>query len=169
MMIPLRDLLVRLVRCSAGGASIEAALMMPLAISLMAGGTDFGRAYSVSSTADKSMRDAARYLARMPCNAAALGTCTSAAAICGWGLTDAKHLAVYGKLTVVSGVDQPLIAGWSTTNITLTLPTDCTALPSPTIIKLTATVPFTGIMLDAIGLSNAITMHVQHEERWIGE
>jgi adenylyltransferase/sulfurtransferase len=64
---------------------------------------------------------------------------------------------------------KPLIDGWSTSKITLTLPTDCTALPSPTIIKLTATVPFTGIMLGAIGLSNAITMHVQHEERWIGE
>src|SRR5262245_24438907 len=92
-------LLARLARCSAGTATIEAALMMPLAIFLMAGGTDFGRAYSVSSTADKSMRDATRYLARMPCDAAALGTCTSARAICEWGLTNAQNLAVYGKLT----------------------------------------------------------------------
>jgi hypothetical protein len=142
--------------------------MMPLAISLMAGGTDFGRVYSVSSTADKSMRDAARYLARMPCDAAVLGTCTSAAAICGWGLTNARNLAVYGKLTVAAG-DQPLIEGWSTGDVSLALPTNCGALPSPAVIRLTATVPFTGIMLGAVGLSNAITLHVSHEERWIGE
>jgi hypothetical protein len=131
--------------------------MMPLVISLMVGSTDFGRAFAVSSTADKSMRDAARYLARVP-----------QGAICGWGLTNAKNLAVYGKLTVSAG-DQPLIDGWSINDITLTLPTDCAAMPSPTVVRLEATVPFTGIMLSAVGLSNAITMHVQHEERSIGE
>jgi hypothetical protein len=149
------NLLLRLARCTSGAAAVEAAIMMPLAIALMAGSTDFGRAYAVASTADKSLRDAARYLARVPTGA-----------ICGWGLTKAKNLAVYG--TIAAGT-QPLISGWSTTNITLALPTDCGALPSPTIIKLTATVPFTGLMLDAIGFSNAITLHVQHEERWIGE
>src|SRR5262245_5506732 len=114
--------LVQLARCTSAAASLEAALMMPLAISLMAGGTDFGRAYSVASTADKSMRAAARYLARMPCDAAALGACTSATAICGWGFTNARNLAVYGKLTVAAG-DQPLIANWSTGNVSLGLPT----------------------------------------------
>ena len=167
-MIATFDLLMRLARSTSAAASVEAALMMPLVISLMVGGTDFGRAFAVSSTADKSMRDAARYLARVPCNSASLGTCTSAPAICGWGLTNAQNLAVYGKLTVLPG-DKPLIPGWSTSNITLTLPTDCTALPNPTVIRLEATVPFTGIMLSAVGLSNAITMHVHHEERWIGE
>jgi len=167
-MIAILNSLARLARCSSAAAAVEAALMMPLMISLMVGGTDFGRAFAVSSTADKSMRDAARYLARMPCDAAALGTCTSAAAVCGWGLTNAQNLAVYGKLTVLPG-DMPLIPGWSTSNITLTLPTDCTSLPNPTVIHLEATVPFTGIMLSAVGLSNAITMHVHHEERWIGE
>jgi hypothetical protein len=144
--------------------------MMPLVISLMVGSTDFGRAFAVSSTADKSLRNAARYLARVPCGSGAPGSCTSATTtICGWGLTNAKNLAVYGKLTVSAG-DQPLIPGWSTSNITLTLPTNnCSALLSPTVIRLEATVPFTGLMLGAVGLSNAITMHVQHEERWIGE
>jgi Flp pilus assembly protein TadG len=142
---------------------------MPLVISLMVGSTDFGRAFAVSSTADKSLRDAARYLARVPCDSGALGSCTSATTtICGWGLTNAKNLAVYGKLTVSAG-DQPLIPGWSTSDITLTLPANCAALPSPTVIRLEATVPFTGLMLGAVGLSNAITMYAQHEERWIGE
>src|SRR5262245_9687825 len=99
-MTALLTLLVRLARCSSAAASVEAAIVMPLAIALMAGGTDFGRAVSVASTADKSMRNAARYLARVPCDSAALGTCTSADAICGWGLTNAQNLAVYGKLAI---------------------------------------------------------------------
>src|SRR5262249_38954712 len=101
------SLLLRLPQCISGAASFEAAVMMPLVISLMVGSTDFGLAFAVSSTADKSMRDAARYLARVP-----------SGAICGWGLTNAKNLAVYGKLTVSAG-DQPLIHNWSTSDITL--------------------------------------------------
>jgi TadE-like protein len=162
-MTPLFNLLLRLFRCSSGTAALEGALVLPVAISLMAGGVEFGRVYSASSTADKSMRDAARYLARV-CDPGTTGGCASGAAVCGWGLTNAKNLAVYGN---VNGTGPSLIAGWSTTNITLQQPSDCST--PPTIIQLTATVPFTSIMLSAVGLSNSITMHVQHEERWIGE
>src|SRR5262245_15507922 len=148
------NLLLRLARCSSGSAMVEAAVVMPVAISLMAGSIDFGRAYWASSTADKSMRDAARYLARVP-----------QAAVCGWGLTNAKNLAVYGNL---AGSGAPLInASWSTTNVTLAQPTDCGA--AFTVIRLQATVPFTALTLTAVGLSNSITLNVNHEERWIGE
>ena len=173
----LLKLLLRLARCTSGTATLEGVLVLPVAISLMAGGVEFGRVYSVASTADKSMRDAARYLARMPCDGGLAGVCTTAAAICGWGLTNAKKLAVYGN---IAGTGDPLIQDWSTTNITLQQPSDCTALPNPAIIQLTAAVPFTSIMLPAatgalraLGiptnqLPNSITMHVRHEERWIG-
>lgn len=159
----LLNLLLRLVRCTSGTATLEGALVIPVAISLMAGGVEFGRVYSTASTADKSMRDAARYLARV-CDPNFTGGCISATAVCGWGLTNAKNLAVYGNL---SGTGNPLITGWSLSNITLQQPTDCSTLP--TIIQLKATVPFTATMLSAVGLSNTITMNVQHEERWIGE
>jgi hypothetical protein len=53
----------------------------------MAGGVEFGRAYWASSTADKAMRNAARYIAHLP-----------QAAVCEWGLKKAKYLAVYGNL-----------------------------------------------------------------------
>src|SRR5215472_7471739 len=131
-------LLLRLVGCTFGSATLEGALVMPLAIGLMAGGVEFGRIYSAASTADKSMRDAARYLARV-CDPGLTGGCTSAAAVCGWGLANAKNLAVYGKLAVnldssKGPVDQPLIMGWSPSNVTLQQPSDCGALP--TIIQL---------------------------------
>ena len=170
----LLKLLLRLARCTSGTAALEGALVLPVAISLMAGGVEFGRVYSTASTADKSMRDAARYLARMPCDGGLAGVCTAAAAICGWGLTNAKYLAVYGKIAVNKDsngnvTDQPLIPNWSTSNITLQQPGDCTSLPNPVIIQLKASVPFTAVMLSAVGLSNTVTMHVQHEERWIGQ
>src|SRR5262249_41770053 len=173
----LLKLLLRLARCTSGTATLEGVLVLPVAISLMAGGGGVWGVYSVASTADKSMRDAARYLARMPCDGGLAGVCTQAAAICGWGLTNAKNLAVYGNL---AGSGNPLIQGWSTSNVTLQQPSDCTALPNPAIIQLTATVPFTSIMLPfattalrALGiptsqLPNSITMNVQHQERWIG-
>ena len=117
----------------------------------MTGATDFGRAYTTSSTADKSMRDATRYLAHLPFSA-----------VCGWGLTNAQNLAVYGN---TAGTGNPLITGWSTSNVTLAQPTSCASNPaSDQIVKLTASVPFTAIMF--VGLAS--TLYAQHEERWIG-
>jgi hypothetical protein len=167
-MSSLLNLLLRLARCSSGTATVEAALVMPVMVLLMAGGVEFGRWYSVWSTADKSMRDAARYLTHMPCDGGLAGVCTSATAICGWGLTNAQNLAVYGEITPQTG-DPKLIANWTTGSITLQQPSDCTSLPNPAIIQLTATVPFTAIMMSAVGLSNSRTFNVQHEERFIGE
>ena len=147
MSAPLQ-LLRRLADCTSGAALVEATLAMPVVIALMMGATDFGRAYSTSSTADKSMRDAARYLAHLP-----------ASAVCGWGLTNAQNLAVYGN---IAGSGSPLISGWSTANVTLTQPASCAS--NPTIIQLSATVPFTSIMLAGM----PTTLSTQHEERWIG-
>lgn len=150
-----RQHLRRLIRCESGTATIEAIIVLPLAISLMAGGVEFGRIISTHSTADKSLRSAARYLARVPSDA-----------ICSWGLTRARNLAVYGQ-TYNTG--SPLIPGNVPGNITLTSP-DCAAtFPDPTVIELRAAVPFTVLMLSAIGQSNSITIRVRHQERHIGE
>jgi Flp pilus assembly protein TadG len=154
-MTSLLGILLRLARCTSGSAALEGALVIPMAIALMAGGAEFGSIYTTAMTADESMRDAARYLARVP-----------RSAICDWGLTNAKNVAVYGN---VAGTGSALITGWATTNITLQQPSDCTALPDPIILQLQATVPYTGLMLPVIGFSNSFTFPVQHEERWIGE
>lgn len=151
----LRCHLRRLARCESGTATIEAIIALPLAISLMAGGVEFGRLISAHSTADKSIHSAARYLARVP-----------ASAVCSWGLTNARNLAVYGR-TYNTGT--PLIPGNSTGNITLTSPTCGAAFPDPTVIELRAAVPFNVTMLSAIGLSNSFTLRVRHQERHIGE
>ena len=52
--------------CERGTASLEAVIVLPVAISLMAGGIEFGRILSASATVDKSMRGAVRYLTQVP-------------------------------------------------------------------------------------------------------
>ena len=129
--------------------------MMPLAISLMVGGVEFGRILSAYSTADKSMRSATRYLSQVPANA-----------VCGWGLTNAQNLAVYGR---IDGTGSPLIPGWTAGNVTLA-GIDCkAALPNPAVLELRAAVPFPLVMANYLGLSNPYTLNVSHQERHIGE
>jgi hypothetical protein len=126
---------------------------MPLAISLMAGATDFGLAYSELSTAQKSLRGATRYLARLPANA-----------VCSWGQTNAKNLAVYGN---IGGTGNPVISGWATSQVTLTQPTNCAS--SYAVIELGATVTYNSLMLPVVGLPGTVTLSTSHQERWIGE
>jgi Flp pilus assembly protein TadG len=147
----------RFARCTSGTASIEAIIILPLALSLMAGGVEFGRIFSAYATADKAMRDAARYLARVP-----------QSAICGWGFTNAQNLAVYGKLNP-SLSDEPLISGWTPATVTRTSPASCAALSDPVVVELAADVPFSVNMLSVVGLPSSFTLHVTHQERHIGE
>ena len=156
------ELLAKIARCTSGTATIEGIIVLPLAISLMAGGTEFGRILSAYSTADKSMRDAARYLATVP-----------KTGVNGWGLTNAQCLAVYGKLSLTpppcSSSDPQLIAGWIDTSTVQCSTCAAVAAGTTEVIHLAADVPYTVLMLSAIGLPNTYTLHVQHEERFIGE
>ncbi len=147
-------------RCSSGSAMLEATIVVPVVVSLMAGGVDFGLIMSTQATAEKSVRGAARYLATVP-----------SAAVCTWGLVNAKNLAVYGKLNPVSGVDAPLITGWSASggtnnNVQLGPDTNCA---NPAIIQLQASIPYNSIFLSTI-LPNVSswTLSAEHEERYVG-
>src|SRR3974390_1049306 len=95
--------LSRVVRCTRGSATVEMALIMPIMISLMVGGVDFGMAFSAHATMGKSVRNAARYLGSLP----------KAAACSSWGIANAKNLAVFGKVGPGAD-DSALISGWRT-------------------------------------------------------
>jgi Flp pilus assembly protein TadG len=153
-------ILQRLSRCSSGSAMLEASIIMPLVMSLMAGSVDFGLIVSSQATAKKSVRDAARYLATVP-----------PTAVCTWGLANAQNLAVYGKIKPNSGVDAPLITGWSANggsnnNVQLGPETDCA---NPIVIQLQASVPYNSIFLSTI-LPNVTSwaLSAEHEERYVG-
>jgi hypothetical protein len=139
------------------------AIITPIAISLMVGVVDFGMALSTQATGEKSVRDAARYLASLPANV----VCSTQA------LTNAQNLAVYGNQT---GLGLPLIAGWSAyggpnnyVDVTFLDPnaqfqaTGCNT--SPSVIQVQAKFQYQSIMLSAI-LPNlgTLTLSAQHEE-----
>ena len=159
------DLLRRLARCTSGTATLEAAIVLPVAISLMAGGIEFGNLFSTYGTAAKSVRDAARYLARVPTRDAA-GNLTNAICAGGWGLNNATNLAIYGNL---SGTGTPIIP------ITTTITTPGTDCNNPTNITVQADVPYTVLMFSSspvypftsFQFSPQITL--THLETWIGE
>jgi hypothetical protein len=149
--------LLRFLASCSGSAVLETAIIMPVAISLMVGGVEFARIYANYDTVKKSVRNATRYLARVPSDQ-----------ICsGWGLSNAKNLAVYGN---VAGTGSPLVPGWTTGMVTLQLPSTCPPPADPArVVSLQASVPYALVMLNAIGLSNTMTLQARHEERWIGE
>jgi Flp pilus assembly protein TadG len=137
--------LLRLAHCSSGSALLEMAIIIPVAISLMAGGIHFGWALSTQATVNKSVRDAARYLSTLP-----------AGAVCGWGQSNAANLVTQN------------LSGSSVTITTNQPNNSCPTCPSTTppgacfTIIVTATFPYKSIFLTH-------TMIAQHQEPWIGQ
>lgn len=147
--------MLRLAGDSTGSALVEMTIVVPVAISMMAGVVDFGMAFATQATGGKSVRDAGRYLSTLPSSAA-----------CGWGVANAKNLAVYGNL---AGTGSPLITGWATSNVTITTsPANCATQPYTIIV--TATIPYTSIMVASfLPISSTFTLTAQHEEPSLGQ
>jgi Flp pilus assembly protein TadG len=137
-----------------GAALLEMTVATPFLLMLAIGAMAFGQAMLDYATVDKSMRDATRFLARLP-----------AGAVCqAWAQDAAKNLAVYGQETAAS---IPAITGWSTSTITI----DAPACPPPAgdfNIQVHTAFPYTNTMLAVVGLNSTFTMNVRHEQPSIG-
>jgi len=154
-MKPPLKILARLAIDTTGSALVEMVIVVPLALAILAGAVDFGMAFATQATASKSVRDAARYLTTLP-----------SSAVCGWGVTNAKNLVVYGN---GSGSGSSLISGWSVSNVTITTsPASCASTPMTIIVN--ATVPYTPIIVGSLfPIRSAFTLTAQHEEPWLGQ
>jgi Flp pilus assembly protein TadG len=153
---------LRLAHCSSGSALIESAITIPLAISLMVGGVDFGLAFYTQAIGSKSVRDAARYLGSLPIEPTSLACET-------WAQDNAKNLAVYGNQ---AGVGSPLIPNWqvdggANNQVTITLsPSDCS---TPPLITVTANFPYNTLMIaQFMPLGATVTLSARHEEQSVG-
>ena len=177
----------RLSRSESGTATVEFALFLFLILMpFLFGIFDIGRALEQHHVVTKSVRDAARYIARVPgfdpatpfeVNCAETGAMLGATTPAG----DAKDLAMYGKMNPVS-TQSPLTAAWDVANDSTAYQTVCITGPvapaTPVvfngvtldinIVTVTATVPFEDILLQAFGIG-PITFDVSHQERYIGE
>jgi Flp pilus assembly protein TadG len=151
---------------------VEFTLVVPLLVILTLGLVEFGRALMHYHVVEKSMRDAARYLARVE------ATCPSGAGsgslVDATDETEAKNLALYGF--TVPGGETPLLPYW-TNPATVTVNIQCTdnsggALRGPAyipIVRVSAAVPYQDLgMLAMLGFGS-VTFSVSHEELNIGE
>jgi len=142
-------------RSGSGATFVEAAVVLPLVIIVAAGAFDLARAFATISTAQRGLRDATRFLSTLPQQA-----------VCGWGLAQARNLAIYGNTT---GTGTAAIAGWRPENIILAEPEECE--PDETIhtIRLTTRVSYSALIWQAVGLPSSMSFNLEHEERWLGQ
>lgn len=143
-------------RCTSGSSLVEVTIVMPLAVSLMAGGVEFGRALWAYHTADKSVKSAARYLARLP-EAALIPSAQD------WALVRARNLALRGTLDASGAY---LLRAWTDPE---KISLNQNRVNVSKIVRIEAEVPFTVPMLTMVGLPDVITFRVRHEERLIAE
>ncbi len=177
-----------------GTAAVEFALflffiLMPFLFGIF----EIGRALEQHHVVTKSVRDAARFVARtrddsgdafttanpIEVGCAATGTIVGLSSPAAAG--NAKDLAMYGVFNPVS-TTRPLMAAWDAASISGAYQTVCITGPVPPatpvvvdgvtldikVVTVTATVPFDDVMLQAFGIG-PITFTVSHRERYIGE
>jgi hypothetical protein len=150
--------LIQVARCSSGSALVESTLVMPIAISLLFGGLDFGMGFTTWATGQKSVRDAARYLGNLP--GAVVGPGATWSGCPSWAVTNAKNLAVYGN---TAGSGSALVTGWqvsggSNNNVSV----DC----STQNIVVSAKFPYSPLLVAPfVRLASTITLSAQHTEQ----
>jgi Flp pilus assembly protein TadG len=147
-----------------GAAIVEFALVAPLLVFLICGMAEFANAMRQYHVMEKGVRDAGRYLARVPMTGCAVNA--SAA-------TAARNLAVTGR---TSG-GTALLPNWADANTVVVSVAECfdnsaatyrghTQMP---IIQVQASAPYVDLgLLTIIGVG-AINLQATHQQIWIGE
>ena len=152
---------------------------------------EIGRALQQHHVVTKSVRDAARYVARTRDDSGGAFTttnpievgCAGTGALAPGGLSipaaagNAKDLAMYGVFSPdKNNPPPPLMAAWNLAANPAAYQTVCITGPvavatgtlTVDVVTVTATVAFEDVMLQAFGIG-PITFNVSHQERYIGE
>ncbi len=168
-------LLKKLRRSRSGAAAVEFALLMIfIVLPLFFGLFEMSRALQQHHVVLKSVRDAARYAARLPnYNAATPIEATVCAETTGDAQT-IKNLAMYGNVT--AGGLPPLLPLWTDlTTLCIAGPTPATGFVvngvtlTPLYVRVSATVPYQDLGLFTLLGINDFNLTAQHEEPYIGE
>ena len=169
----------RFLRSKRGSAGVEFALLLPLLMILLFGGIEIGRVLHDYHVVNEAVRDAARYLSRVP------ATCPSAA---GGALADGPdysavdHLTRAKALAMTGNVDPnaPKLLGYWTDTSTVTVSVDCIDNSTGVFSKLKvwndfiphitleANVPFTFMFADLISPNATITIKLSHNVVSVG-
>lgn len=185
--------LLKFSRARHGNAGVEFALLLPLLVLLLFGGIELGRALHDYHVVNETVRDAARYLSRVP------GVDCPNAGVGAGSFTDdpnspytaAQHLARARALAMTGDVDtatpaQDLLGYWNypAQQASVTIRVDCIANPDvggvrafeglyagddfvPHVV-LTADVPFTFLFGGLVVAEPTITITLSHNVAVIG-
>ncbi len=174
----------RLMGAVSGTAAVEFSLflffiLMPFLFGIF----EIGRALEQHHVVTKSVRDAARYVARQELEPGTTEFDSGCAAKGEFGggsspAGNAKDLAMYGQFLPASTGASPLMPAWDAAadasayqTVCIIGPVEVTTATSNLkidVVTVTATVPFEDILLRAFGIG-PITFEVSHEQRHIGE
>lgn len=156
-------LLPRFIQGRDGAALVEFSLLAPVLILLMCGLAEFANALRQYHIMEKGVRDAGRYLTRVPMT----GCTINAGAI-----TTAQTLVLTGR--IAGGAF--LLDDWTDLNTVTVTVADCVAnnprvyrghdqMP---VIEVTASAPYQDLgLLDVIGLG-PLNLEVSYQQLWIG-
>lgn len=166
-------------RSRSGSAAVEFALLMIFIIlPLFFGLFEFSRALHQHQIILKSVRDAARFAAKLPRPefappyTAFEDPCVAGSAN---AALDIKNLAMYGNLTTTNL--PPLLPGWTDRSTLCIMGPSVTAdftsqggtlMSGRTFVRVTATVPYQDLGLFTL-VGGAFNITAQHEEPYIGE
>ncbi len=165
-----RQVIKRLLVDCRGASLVEFTLVLPVILSLTFGVVEFSRIIHHYHIVQKSVRDSARYLARVPVDPQVTCPPTSAAWVI--ATTRAQNLALTGT---IDGVGQNLLAYW-TNPATVSISIVClnnaggayagqAFIPSVTV---TAAVPYQDVGFLAFFGFNAPTLTASNEQVMIG-
>ena len=147
----------RLGNCTSGSSLVEMAIVVPVAISLMAGGVDFGLALSTQATLSKSVRNAARFMASLPTSNIDPVTGNPVKAYCSdWAIAKTHNLVVYGNFRAAGNT---LISDWTNNGGTVSI--NC----STPVTTVQAQFPYKSNMLATfIPIASTFTLSARHDE-----
>jgi len=147
-----------------GAALVEFSLMAPMLIFLMCGLAEFACVMRQYHIMEKGVRDAGRYLARVPMTGCTLN---------GAAVTQAQNLALTGR----TGSGSLLLPTWSDPNTVSVTVAQCfnnsggvyRGRDNMPVIEVTADAPYADLgLLSVIGVGD-LDLEVTHQQLWIGE
>ena len=153
-----------------GSALLEASVLTPMLFSLAFGVMEFSFYFYQQQLIESGVRDAARYLARVPVTTNGATPCTQTDPATGTSyLSYAQNIAIYGT----TSASTQRVHGW-TGPVTITCPTTNnsggTYSDGTTIYTISATTSFADPALGFFGVLHlsAPSISVTHKERYIG-
>jgi Flp pilus assembly pilin Flp len=185
----LESIVRRFARARQGNAGVEFALLLPFLMLLLFGGIEIGRGLHDFHVVNETVRDAARYLSRVPVNCPAAGT-GAGLLVNGPVYTAAQHEQRAKALTITGSVDTAtpapgLLSGWDypADASSVTIRIDCIDnnagafqgiyanskwngfLPH---VVLTADVPFTFLFGQLVSSNGSINITLSHNVVSVG-